>query len=267
MSKSIWSVGFPPNGPCPKERSFFGIPSLTPPSIEGKTFQEFHNQYEMVSSICLHPVYIFQSELSKKFTCRTQIVSGELRQTLVQRPSGRKSLTFKLNRRSPLVYRIDSLNHQLKKSQTFIKFQIFHIWQKIYPENHKNWQHSIKSIKKSCFFYSKHFSFSCLGILTWHLEKRHVESGDPVEDVFQTTLGPSWTAVPGHSHYINMIIKSNLAKRCRQQIQKLVLYDVLAMHSRHFCKYSQFWQENSRDLVVDIFLHRWIRWLFLTLIR
>ena len=94
-----------------------------------------------------------------------------------------------------------------------------------------------------------------------------VESGDPVEDVFQTTLGPSWTAVPGHSHYINMIIKSNLAKRCRQQIQKLVLYDVLAMHSRHFCKYSQFWQENSRDLVVDIFLHRWIRWLLLTLIR
>ena len=127
MSKSIWSVGFPPNGPCPKERSFFGIPSLTPPSIEGKPFQEFHNQYEMVSSICLHPVYIFQSELSKEFTCRTQIVSGQLRQTLVQRPSGRKSLTFKLNRRSPLVYRIDSLNHQLKKSQTFIKFQNFHI--------------------------------------------------------------------------------------------------------------------------------------------
>ena len=124
MSKSIWSVGFPPNGPCPKERSFFGIPSLTPPSIEGKPFQEYHNQYEMVSSICLHPVYIFQSELSKKITCRTQIVPGQLRQTLVQRPSGRKSLTFKLNRRSPLVY---SLNHQLKNSQTFIKNQIFHI--------------------------------------------------------------------------------------------------------------------------------------------
>ena len=58
-----------------------------------------------------------------------------------------------------------------------------------------------------------------------------VESGDPVEDVFQTTLGPSWTAVPGHSHYINMIIKSNLAKRCRQQIQTLFFYDVLAMPS------------------------------------
>ena len=73
-----------------KKGRFFGISSLTPPSIEGKTFQEFHNQYEMVSSICLHPVYIFQSELSKKITCRTQIVPGQLRQTLVQRPSGRK---------------------------------------------------------------------------------------------------------------------------------------------------------------------------------
>ena len=70
-----------------------------------------------------------------------------------------------------------------------------------------------------------------------------MESGDPVEHVLQIALGPPWTAVPGHSHYINMIIKLSLAQRCRQQIQKLVLYDVLAMHSRH--KYSQFWQENS----------------------
>lgn len=101
--QAIWSIfftlesvkinsdcGFPPNWPCPKERSFFGIPSLTPPSIECKTFQEFHNQYEMASSICLHPVYIFSQSFKKKFTCRTQIVPGQLRQTLVQRPSGRK---------------------------------------------------------------------------------------------------------------------------------------------------------------------------------
>ena len=66
----------------------------------------------------------FSQSFQKKSSCRTLIVPGQLRQTLVQRPSGRKSLTFKLNRRSPLVY---SLNHQLKNSQTFIKNQIFHI--------------------------------------------------------------------------------------------------------------------------------------------
>ena len=120
------------------------------------------------------PRLYFSVRALKKITCWTLIVPGQLRQTLVQRPSGRKSLTFKLNRRSPLVY---SLNHQLKNSQTFIKNQIFHIWQRFYPKSHKNGRHSIKSIKKSCFFFSKHFSFSFLGILTWHLDKRHVDCG------------------------------------------------------------------------------------------
>ena len=216
-------MGFPPNWPCPKERSFFKIPSLTPPSIECKTFQEFPNQYEMASSICLHPVYIFSQSLKKNYLPNPNC-TRPAQTDFGAKAVWEKTLTFKLNRRSSLVY---SLNHQFKNSQTFIQYQNFHIWQKFYPKNHMNGQRSIKSIKKSCFFFSKHFSFSFLGILTWHLDKRHVESGDPVEDVFQIALGPPWTAVPGHSHYTNMILKLSLAKICsRPQVQILVMYRV-----------------------------------------
>ena len=64
--KNNLGSGFSPKWTMPKRKVvFFGISSLTPPSIEGKTFQEFHNQYGWCH-LCVYTPFIFFSQSFKK---------------------------------------------------------------------------------------------------------------------------------------------------------------------------------------------------------
>ena len=122
--KNNLGSGFSPKWTMPKRKVvFLGFLPLHPPQLKAKHFRNFTTSMRWCHLYVYTP-FIFFSQSFKKNYLLNPNCTRPAQTDFGAKAVWEKSLTFKLNRRSPLVY---SLNHQLKNSQTFIKYQIFHI--------------------------------------------------------------------------------------------------------------------------------------------